>query len=318
MTARNMMRSLFGIALLAATPAHAHEGHTDEAAEPHGGARVTIVTSDVDRFYALYDDPALAAQPELVAARYLAAPTPGLAEFMVMRRITPEKLAAALQKKPQAFADARGCAANLPEVRARLVAATDRLAQLYPAAKFPPITIAIGRATTAGTANAKGLYIGLEALCAAKFIEADDEDRFVHVIAHEYVHVQQPLAQVEDREESVLRAALVEGAAEFVAERMTGSVAYPLLHQWAKGREKELETIFLAEKDQKAIGSRWLYNQKGAGGWPGDLGYWIGYRVAKSYYDRAPDKTAAIKAIIEMRDPAAFLAASGWVDTASP
>src|SRR3546814_5748555 len=69
---------------------------------------------------------------------------------------------------------------------------------------------------------------------------------------------------------------------------MTGSVAYPLLHQWAKGREKELETIFLAEKDQKAIGSRWLYNQKGAGGWPGDLGYWIGYRVAKSYYDRAP------------------------------
>src|SRR3546814_16638649 len=91
------------------------------------------------------------------------------------------------------------CSSDL--IRTRLVAATDRLAQLYPAAKFPPITIAIGRATTAGTANAKGLYIGLEALCAAKFIEADDEDRFVHVIAHEYVNVQQPLAQVEDREE---------------------------------------------------------------------------------------------------------------------
>ncbi|HWV61745.1 MAG TPA: DUF2268 domain-containing putative Zn-dependent protease [Sphingopyxis sp.] len=301
------MRSLLSIALLAATPAYAHE-----SAEPHGAARVTIVTSDVDRFYALYDDPALAAQPAVVASRYLASPSPGLAEFMVMRRITPEKLAAALSKKPQVFADARGCAANLPDVRARLVAATDRLAQIYPAAKFPPITIAIGRATTAGTANAKGLYIGLEALCAAKFIEADDEDRFVHVIAHEYVHAQQPLAQVEDREESVLRAALVEGAAEFVAERMSGSVGYPLLHRWAKGREMELETAFLAEKDQKAIGSRWLYNQKGTDGWPGDLGYWVGYRVAKAYYDRAPDKAAAIKAIIEMKDPAAFLAASGW------
>src|SRR3546814_11569586 len=87
-----------------------------------------VCSSDlVDRFYALYDDPALAAQPEVVAARYLATPTPGLAEFMVMRRITPEKLAAALQKKPQVFADARGCAANLPEVRPRLVAATDPL-----------------------------------------------------------------------------------------------------------------------------------------------------------------------------------------------
>ena len=274
--------------------------------------RVAIVTSDVDRFFALADDPALAAQPEQLAARYLADASPGLIEFMALRRITPEKLAAALRDKPQVFQDARGCAAKLPNVRARLVAATDRLAQIYPAARFPPITVAIGRATTAGTANAKGLYIGLEALCAAKFIEADDEDRFVHVIAHEYVHAQQPLAQIEDREESVLRAALVEGAAEFIAEQMSGSVGYPLLHIWAKGREKELETAFLAEKDARAIGSRWLYNQQGADGWPGDLGYWVGYRVAKSYYNRAPDKAAAIKAIIEMRDPAAFLAESGW------
>ncbi len=274
--------------------------------------RVAIVTSDVDRFFALADDPALAAQPEQLAARYLADASPGLIEFMALRRITPEKLAAALRDKPQVFQDARGCAAKLPNVRARLVAATDRLAQIYPAARFPPITVAIGRATTAGTANAKGLYIGLEALCAAKFIEADDEDRFVHVIAHEYVHAQQPLAQIEDREESVLRAALVEGAAEFIAEQMSGSVGYPLLHIWAKGREKELETAFLAEKDARAIGSRWLYNQRGTDGWPGDLGYWVGYRVAKSYYNRAPDKAATIKAIIEMRDPAAFLAESGW------
>src|SRR3546814_15799793 len=92
---------------------------------------------------------------------------------MAMRRITPEKLAAALQKKPQVFADARGCAANLHEVRARLVAATDRLAQLYPAAKFPPVTLAIGRATTAGTANAKAPSIGLAAPCAAQLIEGE-------------------------------------------------------------------------------------------------------------------------------------------------
>lgn len=282
------------------------------ADQPASPARVAIVTSDVERFFALADDPALATQPEQLAIRYLADPSPGLVEFMALRRITPEKLAAALRTKPQLFADARGCAAKLGNVRTRLVAATDRLAEIYPAAKFPPITIAIGRGTTAGTANAKGLYIGLETLCMAKFIEADDEDRFVHIIAHEYVHAQQPLAQVESEDDTVLHAALVEGAAEFVAERMSGSVGYPLLHQWAKGREAELQIAFLAEKDGKAIGSRWLYNQQGKDGWPGDLGYWVGYRVAKSYYDRAPDKAAAIKAIIEMRDPAAFLAESGW------
>ncbi|MGH6697436.1 DUF2268 domain-containing putative Zn-dependent protease [Sphingopyxis sp.] len=299
--------------LLAALAAGVISSTVGRAADqPAPPARVAIVTSDVERFFALYDDSALAAQPDALAARYLAEPSPGLVEFMALRRITPERLAVALRDKPHVYRDARGCAARLGNVRARLVDATDRLAALYPAAKFPPITIAIGRAATAGTANAKGLYIGLEALCAAKFIEADDEDRFVHVIAHEYVHAQQPLAQVEDREETVLRAALIEGAAEFVAEQMSGSVGYPLLHLWAKGREAELETAFLAEKDAKAIGSRWLYNKQGTDGWPGDLGYWVGYRVAKSHYDRAPDKAAAIKAIIEMRDPATFLAESGW------
>lgn len=302
---RANMHAWLGALILASTPVAA----ADSADTSH----VAITTADVDRFFQLYDDPALAAEPDQLAARYLATPSSGLAEFMVMRRITPEKLAAALRAKPQVFEDARGCAAKLPNIRARLVAATDRLAEIYPAAKFPPITIAIGRATSAGTANAKGVYIGLESLCAARFIEAADEDRFVHIIAHEYVHVQQPLAQVEDREESVLRAALTEGAAEFIAEQMTGSVAYPRLHQWAKGREKELETAFLTEKDEKAIGSRWLYNQQGAGGWPGDLGYWVGYRVAKAYYEGASDKAKAIRDIIEMDDPAAFLAASGWM-----
>jgi len=305
---RAVLIAALGGALVAGAPSHA----LTEAAPAAAGPRVEIVTSDVDRFFALADDPALAAAPDTLAARYLATPSPGLVEFMALRRITPEKLAAALRDKPELFRDARRCAGLLGKVRTRLVAATDRLAAIYPAAKFPPITIAIGRGTTAGTANGKGLYIGLETLCMAKFIEADDEDRFVHLIAHEYVHVQQPLAQVEDENETLLHAALVEGAAEFVAEKMTGSVAYPLLHQWARGRERELETAFLAEKDEKAIGSRWLYNQRGTSDWPGDLGYWAGYRVAKSYYEHAPDKAAAIKAIIEMRDPAAFLAESGW------
>ena len=292
-------------ALIAATPTHASHN-------PAATSRVVIDTSDVERFFALYDDPAFASDPDALAARYLATPSPGLVEFMAMRRITPERIAAALREKPQVFADARGCAAKLGNIRSRLVAATDRLAALYPSAKFPPITIAIGRATTAGTANAKGLYIGLEALCAAKFIESNDEDRFVNVIAHEYVHAQQPLAQSESREMTVLHAALVEGAAEFVAEQISGSVGFPLLHKWAKGREAELETAFLAEKDEVAIGSRWLYNQQGSDGWPGDLGYWIGYRVAKAHYARSPDKAAALREIIEMQDPAAFLAESGW------
>ena len=45
---------------------------------------------------------------------------------------------------------------------------------------------------------------------------------------------------------------------------------------------------------------------------PGDLGYWVGYRIAKAYYQRASDKRAALREILEMTDPKALLAKSGW------
>jgi uncharacterized protein YjaZ len=38
-----------------------------------------------------------------------------------------------------------------------------------------------------------------------------------------------------------------------------------------------------------------------------DLGYFIGYKIVKSYYKQATDKEQAIKDIIEMNDPITFL-----------
>ena len=43
-----------------------------------------------------------------------------------------------------------------------------------------------------------------------------------------------------------------------------------------------------------------------------DLGYWVGYRIVKTYYQRASDKQQALRDILELSDPHAFLAKSGW------
>ena len=45
---------------------------------------------------------------------------------------------------------------------------------------------------------------------------------------------------------------------------------------------------------------------------PGDLGYWVGYRIVESYYEKARDKRQALRDILEMTDAKAFLARSGW------
>src|SRR4051812_13657994 len=61
--------------------------------------------------------------------------------------------------------------------------------------------------------------------------------------------------------------------------------------------------------------SRWLYNQGTSTATPtrpGDLGYFIGYRIVEAYYQKQSDKVAALRDIIEIRDADAFLAASGY------
>lgn len=276
-------------------------------------SRPEIRTSDVDRFYAVYDAAGGKPTVEQLQRDYLDRGSDGLDEFARLRRITGERVAAAIAERPQLYADARRCAAALPAVRDRLATALARLGALYPQAVFPLVTIAVGRGKPVGVGNAGGgVMIGLEALCAADFFTPDLEDRFVTVITHEYVHVQQPAAQVEDPNDTVLKAALIEGGAEFVTELVTGSISYGHLVAATQGRERVLETEFAADQDAKALGSDWLYNGLGTPERPGDLGYWVGYRIAKAYYVHARDKTAALREIIEVRDPKAFLARSGW------
>ncbi|SNT00022.1 Predicted Zn-dependent protease [Sphingomonas laterariae] len=271
-----------------------------------------IHTEDVTRFYAVYDAAGGTPTATQIQQDYLDKGTAGLAEFARLRRFSGERIAAAIAERPTLYADARRCAAVLPAVKTRLAPMLAKLGTLYPAAIFPPVTVAVGRGRTAGTANASGVMVGLESLCAVDYFNPDMEERFVHLIGHEYVHVQQPGAQVEDPNETVLRAAVMEGGAEFIGELMTGSVSYINLHEWARGREAEVERAFVAEQDQTALKSRWIYNGRGTAEWPGDLGYWVGYRIVKAYYQQARDKQAAVRDIIKMRDPKAFLAQSGW------
>jgi uncharacterized protein YjaZ len=153
------------------------------------------------------------------------------------------------------------------------------------------------------------VQIGLEALCTTDWLNPNLEDRFVHVIAHEYVHVQQSQALGDDSHPTVLQASLIEGIAEFTGALISGDVAYSQLRKQVSGRELQIETDFAADEDKTDL-SKWIYN--GTADKPGDLGYWVGYRIAKAYYQHAPDKRRALREILQMTDPKAFLAKSGW------
>jgi uncharacterized protein YjaZ len=112
---------------------------------------------------------------------------------------------------------------------------------------------------------------------------ADVGDRFVHLIAHEYVHVQQPGASVDVEQPTLLYQTLLEGGAEYVAELISGQPANAHLRRWTQGRECALERAFVQDSMGTDL-SKWLYNGPGDDARRGDLGYWIGYRIARTMF----------------------------------
>jgi hypothetical protein len=273
--------------------------------------RPAIHIEDVGSFYRLFD--ATGGHPTAPQLQeYLDHGSPGLHRLARLRHVTGASIAAALTTRPDIYANAKRCMAVLPSGRRRVAAALHELGRLYPDARFPPVTIVIGRGKPVGVADDSGVMIGLEAMCAVTWMEPNLEDRFVHVVVHEYAHVQQAIASpalYNDEKPTVLEESLIEGAAEFIAELTSGSVSDTDLPALVKGREKAIETAFVADEHDTDL-SKWLYN--GTLTKPGDLGYWVGYRIVKSYYQHAPDKRRAVRDIFEMKDPQAFLARSGW------
>lgn len=275
-------------------------------------AEAIVRTEDVDLFYRVYDSADGRPTSEQLQREYLDQGSSGLHLFARLRNISGERIADSLAKNPSLYADAKRCLAVLPQAQERLETALHTLGRLYPDARFPPVTIAIGRGKPVAVgAPDTGIQVGLEALCAIDWLNPDVEDRIVYVLAHEYVHVQQVKAHAigEKQTPTVLEISLLEGIGEFVGELIAGQVAYSRNAAAAVGHELEIETRFAADLDKTDL-SDWAYNATPET--PGDLGYWVGYRIAKAYYRNAPDKRQALREILEMADAKDFLSRSGW------
>ena len=295
------------VALAAAWACSASDAPAAGAIAP----RPQILIQDVVRFYEVYDAADGRPTADQLQHDYIDSGSEGLHQFAKVRNLSGHTLSTALALRPADYSDARRCVAALDNVRRRLTVALGKLGELYPAAKYPPVTIFIGPDNTGGTTRAAGVLVGLETICRANWLEPNIEDRLVHLIAHEYAHVQQPVAQGDSTGATVLLASEIEGGAEFIAELTSGSVSNTELAVWTKGRTRRIETAFVAD-EYSTDKSNWLFNGPGTPQKPGDLGYWVGYRIVKSYYLHATDKRAALRDIIQVQDAKAFLAKSGW------
>src|SRR6478609_12068447 len=120
----------------------------------------------------------------------------------------------------------------------------------------------------------------------------------VPLIVHEYVHFQQK----NKPEQTLLELSIMEGVADFITYLITGKYTNPEVYQYGFSNEAKLWTDFSKTMNSENIDA-WLFNAYDPQtGYPGNLGYFVGFRICESYYNRSADKSTAIKELIEIKD----------------
>jgi hypothetical protein len=199
-----------------------------------------------------------------------------------------------------------------------------QLDAMYDDAVFPDVYFVIGGMSTGGTTSQRGLLIGTELYSLSSAPHLDELtawqrsvvrplDVLPAIVVHELIHYQQRYGTTS---RTLLAQSVIEGSADYLSELITSKTINGHLEAYAAPREAELWREFEAAMNGNDV-SRWLYN----GGTltdsatrPADLGYWIGARITRAYYDRATDKRTAVRDILTIRDFTDFLARSGYTD----
>jgi Predicted Zn-dependent protease (DUF2268) len=286
---------------------------------------VHVVTSDIARFWQAYDAAQRAPDPALVyGTTYFAPGSDGLWGFVPGRLQSPRHLAEVVQRRNAFYAAAREPMLRIAAQRPRIEDDLVRYKALVPDAEFPDVYVVVGALNSAGTSvSGVGLVLGAEmfakpsdpaalaGMSASTAGVLKTPDAVPAVVAHELTHYNQHDA----RARTLLDSTIVEGSADFVAQLVDGHNVDPA--QWSFGcaHEDALWREFapaMTSTDGTTIGA-WLFTfEPGPLGAPPFIGYWLGSRIAQSYYDAHADKVAAVHAILNVDDYAAFLKESGY------
>lgn len=307
---------------------------TEKAAEKRRLAlanpdRAPFVTDDIPRFWAAYDKavavPPGAQRAAIFQSEYFDKATPGMKDWVRVRRASAAGVAGFVTANPKFFAAIRPATYEIAKQRPATVAAFRKFKALYPDAQFPASTFCIGAFYGGGTVSGRSLLMSAEMYTATPQTPTDELGRWqklvltpTHdlpfIIAHEMVHFQQ---RYNTLDMTLLRACIQEGSADFLGELCSGSVGQ--FHErevfpYGNAHERELWEKFQQDMLRFDKQKVWLYSDSGEGKRPDDLGYFMGYKICEAYYKNAADKKQAVHDILHITDFKAFLAASRYAE----
>ena len=270
-----------------------------------------VFTSDIDNFWIAYDSIQTTKdslkQIGFIQKLYIDKGTPGLKAFMIARGYSAKLWIELIHNYPKFWNSIRSNTFSVKSYAPEIEKSIQQFKELYPDLKDAKMYFTVGGLRSGGTTMNDMVLIGSEIATGnpstdvsefpSKWLEGvfknQKADNIVALNIHEYVHTQQ-----KGDPNTLLGQAIKEGACDFITELVIGRLMQNNYIVYGRTHEAALKEHFKFEMfSQNYI--NWLYN--GSTATVGDLGYFMGYAICKSYYENSPDKKFAIKEIIELK-----------------
>lgn len=256
-------------------------------------------TRDSKNFWEAFDKMDKSKQNPFI--EYMQKGSQGVKGFTENRIINADSLFNVVKKRKADYELSRNVLDGLSSKKKRIVAIYSALKYWYPNAKFPPVYFVYGRFNSGGTSSPDGVIIGIEML--------QNLDGISGLIAHELIHYQQKITG----KDMLLKWCLLEGGADFIGELTSGESINQFSYKYGDQNLDKLGPEFVT-KLKSTDHQDWLYGTSKKDDRPNDLGYWIGYKITESYFNKQKDKQKAIEEILNINDPLQFLKQSGFLD----
>lgn len=274
-----------------------------------------IISSDIANFWNAYDlivatnDSIM--QYKYLDSLYIQKGTLGLKGIMNARNYSQQDYIDAINSYPKFWTSIRENTLKTDAYVSELNSGIERIQKIYPELKPAKIYFTIGALRTPGTTIDSLVLIGSELAMTDGntvssefqgdiqrgrriYFDSNPIDNLVLLNVHEYVHTQQkPVVN------NLLSYVLHEGIAEFVSVTALGVPSSAPAIEYGKQNEA-VKTKFENELFFGYNRHEWLWSDYKNEFNVRDLGYYIGYQIAEINYNKAEDKQAAIKEMIEL------------------
>ncbi len=256
---------------------------------------------------------------------YLKRASEGFKKLIKARDLTAEKYISQIGRYPEYWKSVRKNTLSVAGYRSEIKNQINLYGQSLKNFKAPDICFAIGILSTGGTVRGGWLLIGTEMVASDSTTVREGMNGWLkHTLpkkpmileftAHEMVHTQQrigPGVVWGHFNHRLLTMTIMEGAADFIAKKITGTSINESMYAYAYENEKQIWKEFSQEMYGMDY-SNWLYNGNNSKDRPADLGYFVGYRICESYYNKAADKEKALNEILKTNNFRKFLKKSGY------